>query len=45
MYNNSTEINKMMLRYKFPFPCMDDLMDYLSGEKYFSKLDLKGGNH
>jgi hypothetical protein len=24
---------------------MDDLMDFLSGEKYFSKVDLKSGYH
>jgi hypothetical protein len=24
---------------------MDDLMDFLSGERFFSKIDLKSGYH
>ena len=26
-------------------PKMDDIMDYLSGAKYFKKIDLKSGYH
>ena len=29
----------------FPLPIMDDLMDCLSGSKYFSNADLSGGYH
>ena len=29
--------------YIFPLPCIDDLMDCLSGSNYFSKIDLKSG--
>ena len=40
MCTNSREINKITNKYRFPLPIIEDLMDCLSGAKYFTKMDL-----
>jgi hypothetical protein len=45
MCTYSRSINKITIKYIFPFPMMDDLMDCLSGAIFFSKIDLKSGYH
>jgi hypothetical protein len=42
---DSRAINNITIKYRFPLPIMDDLMDYLSGENFFSKIYLKSGYH
>ena len=42
---DSQAINKITIKYRFLFPRMDDIMDYLSGAEYFMKIDLKSLYH
>jgi hypothetical protein len=39
------EINMIAIKYKFTLLRIDDLMDYLSGARYFLKIYLKSGYH
>jgi hypothetical protein len=39
------QLNKVIVKNKYPLPMIDDLFDQLKGTRIFSKIDLRSGYH
>ena len=39
------QLNRVMIKNRYPLPRIDDLFDHLRGARVYSKMDLRAGYH